>query len=210
MAKGWNLDPSAFAGLVEEDVGKRLRIISMALLAEIVQRSPVGNPALWNVNQEQIKNINRVNDINEALRNSPNFGYTDKNGNRRIRRGNKVGLADAVYSSNAGRLGPQRVRKLQRGQGEIYRPKGYHPGSYRASHLVSVNAPDMTVTDHQDVNGSATIANGNVQISGSPNFCQIYIQTNLPYAEKIETGHSRQAPAGVYALSFHGVSQAYK
>ncbi len=97
MAKGWDFDPSAFVGLVEEEVGKRLRIISMALLAEIVQRSPVGNPDLWNVNQEQVKNINRVNDINEALRNSPNFGYTDKNGNRRIRRGNKVGLADAVY-----------------------------------------------------------------------------------------------------------------
>lgn len=210
MAKAWNVNPSMFANQVEEDVGKRLRIISMALLGEIVHRSPVGNPALWNVNLDQVKNINRVNDINEALRNSPSFGYTDKDGNRRIRRGNKVGLADAVYSSNAGRFGPQRVRKLQRGQGEIYRPKGYQPGSYRASHLVSVNDPDMTVTDHQDVNGTATIASGNAQISSAPNYCQIYIQTNLPYAEKIETGHSRQAPAGVYALSFHGVSQAYK
>lgn len=210
MAKGWDIDPSKFAGMVEEEVGKRLRIISMALLSEIVTRSPVGNPLLWNVNQEQVKNINRVNDINEALRNSPRFGYTDKNGNRRIRRGNKVGLSDAVYSSNAGRFGPQRVRKLQRGQGEIYTPKGYHPGSYRASHLISINGPDMTVTDHQDVNGSSTISAGNAQIGTAPNFCQIYIQTNLPYAERIEHGHSRQSPAGVYALSFNGVSQAYK
>ena len=41
MAQGWDFDPSAFAGKVEEDVGKHLRIISMALLTEIVTRSPV-------------------------------------------------------------------------------------------------------------------------------------------------------------------------
>lgn len=210
MANAWSIDPGMFVKQVEEDVGKRLRIISMALLSEIVQRSPVGNPSLWNVNQEQVKNINRVNDINEALRNSSTFGYTDKNGNRRIRRGNKVGLADAIYSSNAGRFGPQRVRKLRRGQGEIYKPPGYHPGSFRASHLVSIGGPDMTVTEHQDVNGSQTIATGSSVINGSPNFAQIYIQTNLPYAERIEHGHSRQAPVGVYAMSFNGVTQAYK
>lgn len=210
MPEAWSIDPSMFAKQVEDDVGKRLRIISMALLAEIVQRSPVGDPSLWNINQDQVKNINRVNDINEALRSSPQFGYTDKNGNRRLRRGNKVGLADAVYSSNAGRHGPQRIRKLRRGQGEIYRPAGYQPGTFRASHLVSIDSPDMTIVEHQDVNGSETISSGNVSINSAPNFCQIYIQTNLPYAEKIEHGHSRQAPAGVYALSFNGVSQAYK
>lgn len=210
MAKGWDIDPSIFTDKVADDVGKLQRVISMALLSEIVYRSPVGNPDLWNVNQDQIKNINRVNDINEALRGSSQFGYTDKKGNRRIRPGNKVKLSSATYSSNSGSFGPQRVRKLRRGQGEIYRPPGYHPGTYRGSHLVSVNGPDMTVTEHQDTNGSTTVSNGNSVIGSSPNFCQIYIQTNLPYAEKIENGHSRQAPAGVYALSFNGVSQAYK
>lgn len=210
MASSWDFNPASFASVVADDVGKKQRIISMALLREVVVRSPVGNPALWNVNQEQVKNINRVNDINEALRNSDQYGFTDKNGNRRIKRGNKVGLADAVYSSNAGRFGPQRIRKLQRGQGEIYRPPGYQPGTFRASHLVSIDGPDMTIVEHQDVNGSDTIANGSASINSAPNFCQIYIQTNLPYAEAIENGHSRQAPAGVYALAFHGVSQAYK
>ena len=46
MAKGWNIDPAAFAGLVAEDVKLRQRTIAIQLLNEIVQRSPVGNPEL--------------------------------------------------------------------------------------------------------------------------------------------------------------------
>lgn len=210
MAKGWDNDPSLFAGLVEQEIGKKLRIISMALLTEIVQRSPVGNPDLWNVNQDQIKNRNRVNDINVALRNSSQFGYEDKNGNRRIKPGTKAQLANAVYSSNAGKFGPQRVRKLRRGQGDIYTPAGYIGGMFRASHVVSVGSPDMSQPESPDPNGSATITNGRAIIDSAGPYSMIYIQSNLPYSEKIEEGHSRQAPAGVYAVSFHGVSQAYK
>lgn len=47
MAKGWSFDPSEFAGMVEDDVGKKLRVISVQLLNEIVMTSPVGNPELW-------------------------------------------------------------------------------------------------------------------------------------------------------------------
>lgn len=50
MAKGWDYDPLLFAGLVEEEVGKKLRIISMALLTEIVQRSPVDTGRFRNNN----------------------------------------------------------------------------------------------------------------------------------------------------------------
>lgn len=38
MAKGWNIDPSAFAGLVAEDVKLRQRTIAIQLLNEIAQR----------------------------------------------------------------------------------------------------------------------------------------------------------------------------
>lgn len=210
MAKGWDNDPTLFAGLVDEEVGKKLRIISMALLTEIVQRSPVGNPELWNINQDQVKNRNRVSDINQALRNSDQFGYKDSKGNRRIKPGNKVQLGGAVYSSNAGRLGPQRIRKLRRGQGEIYTPAGYIGGMFRASHIVSVGSPDMSEPTAPDPNGSTTISNGNSIIDGAGPYSMIYIQSNLPYSERLEEGHSRQAPIGVYAVSFHGVTQAYK
>lgn len=38
----------------------------------------------------------------------------------------------------------------------------------------------------------------------------IYIQTNSPYGEMLELGHSTQAPGGVYDLAWIGVSEAYR
>ncbi|EMH4161655.1 HK97 gp10 family phage protein [Pluralibacter gergoviae] len=141
MAKGWDFDPSQFMGIVEEDVGKRLRIISMALLSEIVYASPVGNVTLW-----------------------------------------KKGTA----------------------------PKGYTGGGFRANNQVSIGSPDYSDLPDTDKTGAATIQKGNAVIAQAKPFAVIYIQNNKPYAEELERGHSTQAPTGVYANSFHGVSQAYK
>lgn len=141
MAKGrgWSTPPSAFAGVVEDAMTQRSRAIAMAMLGEIVLRSPVGNPDLWK---------------------SPP-------------------------------------------------PPGYSGGRFRGSHIVSIGAPVYTQATKIDKVGSETIAEGQRQLSGLEPFTVIYIQTNLPYAEKLEDGHSTQAPGGVYAVSFNGVSQAY-
>ncbi|MEW2927552.1 HK97 gp10 family phage protein [Pseudomonas juntendi] len=137
--RGWSTPPSAFAGVVEDALTQRSRAIAMAMLGEIVLRSPVGNPDLWK---------------------SPP-------------------------------------------------PPGYSGGRFRGSHIVSIGAPVYTQTTKIDKVGSETIAEGQRQLSGLEPFTVIYIQTNLPYAEKLEDGHSTQAPGGVYAVSFNGVSQAY-
>ena len=126
MAKGWSIDPLAFVGQVEEDVGKRLRFISLQLLNEIVQRSPVDT------------------------------------------------------------------------------------GRFRANNQVSIGSPEYSVTDATDKSGGATLQQGSAVIAQGKPFSVIYIQNNLPYAEALEDGHSQQAPSGIYAVSFHGVAQAYK
>lgn len=126
MAKAWSIDPTAFVGQVEEDVGKRLRFISLQLLNEIVQRSPVDT------------------------------------------------------------------------------------GRFRANNQVSIESPEYSVTDTTDKSGGATLQQGSAVIAQGKPFSVIYIQNNLPYAEALEDGHSQQAPAGIYAVSFHGVAQAYK
>lgn len=126
MAKSWDNDPLLFAGLVEEDVGKKLRIISMALLTEIVQRSPVDT------------------------------------------------------------------------------------GRFRNNNVVSIGSGDYRTTDEVDKSGSKAIQRGSAVIAQGKPYSVIYIQNNLPYAESLENGHSKQAPTGVYANSFHGVTQAYK
>lgn len=126
MANGWSIDPSVFMNQVEEDVGKKLRFISLQLLNEIVSRSPVDT------------------------------------------------------------------------------------GRFRANNQVSIGSPEYGTTDTADKNGSATFQQGSAVIVQGKPYSVIYIQNNLPYAEPLENGHSQQAPAGIYAVSFHGVTQAYK
>lgn len=44
---GWDVPPTAFADVVDQDMSRRIRVIALALLNEVVLRSPVGNPDLW-------------------------------------------------------------------------------------------------------------------------------------------------------------------
>ena len=126
MAKGWDLDPSIFAGLVEEQVGMKIRAISIQILNKIDEASPVDT------------------------------------------------------------------------------------GRFRRNNMVSLMSPDYSITGEVDPGGVMALQIGIAVISKAANYGIIYIQNNLPYAESLENGHSKQAPTGVYANSFHGVSQAYK
>lgn len=137
--KGWSIPPTAFIDQIESDLTKQARIIAMALLGEIVTRSPVGNPKLWK---------------------SPP-------------------------------------------------PPGYVGGRFRGSHIVSIGAPVFAETTEIDPVGAETINRGKAVLAGLKPFTVVYIQTNLPYAERLEVGHSTQAPQGVYGLAFEGVAAAY-
>lgn len=123
--RGWSTPPSLFAGVVEEALTQRVRVIAMAMLNEIVLKSPVDT------------------------------------------------------------------------------------GRFRGNNIVSVGAPVYTSTDNVDKSGGETIQRGLSAMSGLEPYTQVFIQNNLPYSGALEDGHSKQAPGGVYAVSFNGVSQAY-
>ncbi len=88
-------------------------------------------------------------------------------------------------------------------------------GRFRASHIVSVNEPYYTVT----VAGSMMIdlspeqliefARRAVNVKHKGKLRSIYIQTNVPYAEALENGHSKQASAGVYGPAFNAAVVKY-
>lgn len=83
-------------------------------------------------------------------------------------------------------------------------------GEFRASHKVTLDSPDSTYQKEYDESGSETLAQGlkvaaTAQIGGL-----VYVQSNSPYGDKLENGHSMQAPNGVYALSFQYVCEKYK
>lgn len=139
MGKGWSFPPSAFADQVDEEVSKHVRTIALALLNEVVLRSPVDE------------------------------------------------------------------------------------GRFRGSHIVSIGQPVYTVTTEFDPTGSGALSRGSSALSGLEPYTTVFIQTNLPYAERLENGgyngptakvteagFSRQAPAGVYGLAFISVSEAYR
>lgn len=71
-------------------------------------------------------------------------------------------------------------------------------GLYRSNHNVSLNRRYMGtfgITDKSTVVGDAA---SKVNEFTSKKHESIYIQNNVPYAEKLENGWSRQAPSGVY------------
>ena len=186
---GWSHSLTEFADQAGEDITQMARAIGIAMLTEVVNRSPVGNPDLW--------------EANKALR--------SKN----------TALADAydanVDARNASNTGRKKFKKLtQRERTEHFyvdakaAGKGYIGGTFRGSHMVSIGAPDLTVVENVDPSGRETINKGAMLIRASGQFPVIYIQTNSPYGEMLELGHSTQAPGGVYDLAFIGVSEAYK
>ena len=87
-------------------------------------------------------------------------------------------------------------------------------GAFRGNNRVSVGRADTTAdpqtTDRQ---GGATIAAGASVIAstrGAP-FTVIYIQNNLPYAQRLEDGWSQQTggrPGGIYAITLNNLAEA--
>ena len=127
MRGSWSVPPSLFADVVEEDLTKRVRTIALAMLQEIVLRSPVDT------------------------------------------------------------------------------------GRFRNNNILSIVSPVYASTVETDASGAGTISRGAAAMSGLEPYTTVFIQNNLPYAQRLEDGHSKQAPpGGIYAASFHGVSQAFK
>lgn len=78
-------------------------------------------------------------------------------------------------------------------------------GAYRASHIVSIGSVDMGVRGSEvNANQDAAIQAVKIKLGNL-----VYIQNNLPYAERLENGWSDQAPQGVYNTTFNFISQKY-
>lgn len=183
MATGrsWSIPPSAFREEVDEAVATRTRVISMALLQEIVLRSPVGNPDLWKANTEL--------------------------------RSRNVAAADA-YDAKALQLGNKALTMREREENYFVSAQaagaGYVGGRFRANNFVTVGDPNFQLKlDEVDPTGASTISRGSSVIQTVGPYSVVHIQNNLPYAERLEDGHSTQAPGGIYAVAFNGVAAAY-
>jgi len=83
-------------------------------------------------------------------------------------------------------------------------------GAFRGNNIVSVGSADNSVDPNAaDPSGTQALNEG-MRIIGQVNdaFGVIYIQNNLPYAEKLEAGTSSQAPGGIYAVTLNNLNEA--
>lgn len=121
------------------------------------------------------------------------------------------GRGPADFALQILRDGDQHVRKIT---GEILQQvvtrSPVMDGEYRASHKVSVNSPDKAYDKGFDLAGGSTIQKGLATAATAKIGGIVYIQTNCPYGLRLENGWSKQAPNGVYSLSFQAVVSKYK
>lgn len=83
-------------------------------------------------------------------------------------------------------------------------------GEFRASHKVTLDAPQNTYEKGYDLSGNETLSEGLKVASTAKIAGLVYIQTLSPYGPALENGHSQQAPNGVYALSFRYICEKYR
>lgn len=80
-------------------------------------------------------------------------------------------------------------------------PKGYAGGRFKGNWQMSIGSPAMGALDVIDKDGKATIA-AHAGIVASAKAGEVfYLMNNLPYANRIEKGWSRQAPVGLVAIT---------
>lgn len=80
-------------------------------------------------------------------------------------------------------------------------------GRFRANWNVSFTTQDNTTTENKDKPGTATIAKGQTTIEGLGELKVVWLTNALPYANRLENGWSKQAPAGMVGLTFAELSQ---
>lgn len=80
-------------------------------------------------------------------------------------------------------------------------PPGYRPGLFRGNWQLSVDMPTLTETGRIDPTGAEATAENLAAIPEQAFGHVYYLTNNVPYANRIENGWSRQAPAGVVGLT---------
>lgn len=74
-------------------------------------------------------------------------------------------------------------------------------GRFRGNWMCSIgNVPNGTL-EINDKAGTATISKAQAEIMNLKAGQAIYLVNNLPYAQRLEMGHSKQAPAGMVRLT---------
>lgn len=166
---------NAFVDKAKANQAEVVRVAGFKILAKLVDMSPVGNPDVWVVNAHNVYARETHNLFAEA--------FNDDLGSKR------------------GRIRKMGQRKLK----ETFpskAPEKYTGGRFRGNWQVSFDSPSDGETGRIDKSGNQTKAAGNALIEqfrvGKK---AIYFTNNVPYAYRLEFGHSKQAPNGMVRIT---------
>lgn len=179
-----------FVDKAKGNANEVVKLTGFKILARLIQLSPVGNPELWKVNTDAVRQLNRASDISAALRAAGKRGRITLTGNRYSRK-------------NTSKVGPIKPRLMKRGQGVLSVPKDYQGGRFRGNWQVSFGAPLEGETGRVDKDSNQTL-NAGMAVLDQFNIEQdsvIYFVNNVPYAVPLEFGHSTQAPNGMVRIT---------
>ena len=166
---------SAFVDKAKANQEAVVRAVGIRILNQLVMMSPVGNPELWGINQTAVSYNQAVYAHNEAQK------------------------ADPANLTKTGRL--KKKARLVDGM-DIKAPPGYTSGRFRGNWQVSFDAPTIDETGRVDKTGNLTKAAGNYTLSlFKVGMKAIYFCNNVPYAYRLEMGHSSQAPGGMVRIT---------
>lgn len=166
---------TAFVDKAKANQEEVVRAVGIRILNQLVMMSPVGNPELWGINQTAASYNQAVYAHNEAQK------------------------ADPANLTKTGRL--KKKARLVDGM-DIKAPPGYTGGRFRGNWQVSFDAPTTDETGRVDKAGNLTKAAGNYTLSlFKVGMKAIYFCNNVPYAYRLEMGHSSQAPGGMVRIT---------
>ncbi|MCW7770941.1 hypothetical protein [Enterobacter asburiae] len=166
---------TAFVDKAKANQEAVVRAVGIRILNQLVMMSPVGNPELWGINQTAASYNQAVYDHNEAQKSDP------------------------ANLTKTGRL--KKKARLVDGM-DIKAPPGYTGGRFRGNWQVSFDAPTTDETGRVDKTGNLTKAAGNYTLSlFKVGMKAIYFCNNVPYAYRLEMGHSTQAPGGMVRIT---------
>lgn len=85
-------------------------------------------------------------------------------------------------------------------------------GRFRNNWITTVSAPSSQTLKGTDKSGQRSINSGTSRITtfDYKKHPAIFIQNNLPYANRLENGWSRQAPQGMVALTMRYLRRRYR
>ncbi|MDO2432100.1 hypothetical protein Q2V57_11065 [Enterobacter bugandensis] len=166
---------TAFVNKAKTNQEAVVRAVGIRILNQLVMMSPVGNPELWGINQTAASYNQAVYAHNEAQKTDP------------------------ANLTKTGRL--KKKARLVDGM-DIKAPPGYTGGRFRGNWQVSFDAPTTDETGRLDKTGNLTKAAGNYTLSlFKVGMKAIYFCNNVPYAYRLEMGHSSQAPGGMVRIT---------